>query len=218
MKTIEDITKEIHEAFGNNEYPRDGFLQGSFEGCEPFDEVGPFKGKGDWRTVDPEFLDVHSTALSFFSEAGFRFFLPAYLVADLQGRLRTADPLFHLTHGFSDSTVEVPTKTKVFTRKFDKSAFLNPRRYGAMTWHDYARYRLSVFTKEEAKAIVAYLRYKRDSDSSALDKESIDRALHSFWMERSLSAPSSENMKEQVVEEEEYLAELKSGNGIVPEV
>ena len=95
MKTMEDITKEIHEAFGNNEYPGDGFLQGSFEGCEPFDEVGPFKGKRDWRTVDPEFLDGHADALSFFSEAGFRFFLPAYLVADLRGRLRTADPLLN---------------------------------------------------------------------------------------------------------------------------
>jgi len=66
MATIEDIIKEIHEAFGNNEYPGDGFLQGSFEGCEPYDEVGAFKGKRDWRTVDPEFLDGHASALSFF--------------------------------------------------------------------------------------------------------------------------------------------------------
>jgi len=213
MKDTEDIIKEIHEAFGNNEYPGDAFLQGSFEGCEPFDEVGPFKGKTDWRTVDPEFLDGHAAALSFFSEAGFRFFLPAYLVADLQGKLRTADPLFHLTHGFSDSSVEVPTKTRIFTRKFGKSAFLNPRRYGAMIWFDYARYRLSVFTKEEAKAIVTYLRYKRDLDSLGPDKERIDGALQSFWMKRSLEAPSAESLKQHITEEEKYLAELKSGDG-----
>lgn len=211
MKDIEDIIKKIHEAFGNNEYPGDGFLQGSFEGCEPFDEVSPFKGKTDWRTLDPDLLDGHGGALSFFSEAGFRFFLPAYLIADLQGKLSTADPLFHLTHGFSDSSVEVPTKTRVFTRKFGKSAFLNPRRYGAMTWYDHARYRLSIFAKEEAKAIVAYLRYKRDSDSFGLDKERIDGALHSYWMERSLNAPSAESLKEHVAEEEKYLAELKPG-------
>jgi hypothetical protein len=213
MKIIEDIIKEIHEAFGNNIYPGDDFLQGSFEGCEPFDEVGPFKGKTDWRTVDPEFLDSHGTALSFFSEAGFRFFLPAYLVADLQGRLSTADPLFHLTHGFSDSSVEVPTKTQVLTSKFGKSALLNPRRYGAITWYDHARYRLSVFTKEEAKAIVAYLRYKRDSDSSALDQERIDESLHFFWMERSVNAPAAESTKRHVAEEEKYLTELKSDRG-----
>ncbi len=218
MKTIEDIIKEIYEAFGNNEYPGDAFLQGSLEGCEPYDEVGPFKGKKDWRTLNPDFLDGHAAALSFFSEGGFRFFLPAYLVADLQGKLSTADPLFHLTHGFSDSSVQVPTKTKVFTRKFGKSAFLNPRRYGAMIWYDYARYRLSVFTKEETKAIVAYLNYQRDSDSLCLDKERIDGALQSFWIERSLTAPSAESLKGYIAEEEKYLAELKSGAGLVPEL
>lgn len=46
-------------------------------------------------------LDAHYSALSFFSEAAFRFFFPAYLIADLRGELRTADPLFHLTGGFS---------------------------------------------------------------------------------------------------------------------
>ena len=60
MKDIGDIIKEIHEAFGNNEYPVDAFLQGSFEGYEPFEEVGPFKGKTDWRTIDPDFLDGHA--------------------------------------------------------------------------------------------------------------------------------------------------------------
>jgi hypothetical protein len=213
MKALEDILREIHEAFGNNEYPGDVFLQGSFEGCEPFDEVGPFKGKTDWRRLEPEFLDGHASALHFFSEAGFRFFLPAYLVADLQGKLRTADPLFHLTHGFSDSSVEVPTKTRVFTRKLGKSAFLNPRRYGAMTWCDHARYRLSVFTKEEAKAIIAYLKYKRDSDSFGLDKESIDGALNSYWLKRASNAPSTVSLKEHMDEEEKYFAELKSTGG-----
>jgi hypothetical protein len=60
---------------------------------------------------------------------------------------------------------------------------MNPRRYGAMTSHDYARYRLSIFTKEEATAIVAYLRYKRDSDSFGLDKDRIDGALNAYLTE-----------------------------------
>ena len=80
-----------------------------------------------------------------------------------------------------------------------------------MIWYDYARYRLSVFTKEEARAIVAYLRHKRDSDSLGLDKERIDGALHSFWTERSLNAPSNESLKQHIAEEEQYFAELKSG-------
>ena len=82
-----------------------------------------------------------------------------------------------------------------------------------MTSHDYARYRLSVFTKEEANAIIAYLRYKRDSGSFSLEKDCIDGALNSFWVERSLNAPSAESLKQHMAEEEKYFAELKSGSG-----
>ena len=47
-------------------------------------------------------------SLRAFTEGGFRFFMPAYLVAaDLEGLLRTANPVFHLTHGFSDRTVNL---------------------------------------------------------------------------------------------------------------
>jgi hypothetical protein len=63
------------------EHPGNPFLQGSFEGCEPFDEVGAFVGQTDWRTLEPGFLDDHASALSFFSEAGLRCYLPACLVA-----------------------------------------------------------------------------------------------------------------------------------------
>ncbi len=205
----EGIIRKIHEAFGNNEYPGDAFLQGSFEGCEPDEEVGPFEGKTDWRTLDSNFLDGHASALSFFSEAGFRFFLPAYLIADLQDKLSTADPLFHLTHGFSDSSVKVPTKAGVLTRKFGKSVLVNPRRYGAMTSYDYARYRLSIFTKEEAGAIIAYLRYKYDSDSFGVDRDRIDGALTGYWIERAAKAPSAKSLRQHMDEEEKYMANFR---------
>ena len=79
----ESVVRMIRDAFGGNEYPGDPFLQGSFDGCEPFEEVGAFRGKADWISLEAEFLDAHADALSFFSQSGFRFFLPAYLVADL---------------------------------------------------------------------------------------------------------------------------------------
>jgi len=59
--------------------------------------------------------------------------------------------------------------------------FVNPRRYGAMTWYDYARCQLSVFTREEAGAIVAYLEYKWDADPRGLNAEEINAALDTFW-------------------------------------
>ncbi|MFQ5992882.1 MAG: DUF6714 family protein [Nitrospiraceae bacterium] len=208
MSDRETVINHIREAFAKVEYPGDDFLQGSFDGCEPYEVVNPFKGRNDWRAVDAEFLDAHYDALSFFSEGGFRFFLPAYLIADLQDTLQTADPVFHLTHGFSDGSVEVPGKTRTFVRRFGKSALVNPRRYGAMTSYDYARYRLSVFTKEEAQAIVAYLKYRRDADPHMLDKDRIDAALNLFWLDRAANAPVVESLKHHVEEMTNFVAEM----------
>lgn len=206
MTSKKAIIRQIREAFGGNEYPGDAFLQGSFEGCEPYDEVSPFRGREDWSAITPAFLDCHYSALAFFSEAGFRYFLPAYLIADLQDHLKTADPLFHLTHGFCDVKVEVPTPAGVFTRTSGGRVLVNPRRYGAMTSYDYARYRLSVFTREEAVAIVAYLRYRREADSDGLDKGRIIAALDLFWLDKATSAPSAESLRRHDQEEADFLA------------
>ena len=203
------VIKRIYAAFRDNEYPGDQYLQGSVEGCEPFEEVGPFQGRVDWQSIEPEFLDARADALSFFSEAGFRFFLPAFLIADVKGLLLRADPVFHLTGGFSEGTVEAPTKERVFQIKFGKSQFVNPRRYGAMTFYDYARYRLSVFTREEARAIVADLNYKRDAgDATHLDREAIDAALNAYWLARAQGAPTAEDLKNYLKEQAEYLAAI----------
>jgi hypothetical protein len=208
MSDREMVIEKIQRAFAGTEHPGARFLQGSFEGCEPYEEIGPFEEVEDWRGIDAGFLDGHASALSFFSEAGFRYFLPAYLIADLRGQLWTADPLFHLTHGFSDWTTEVPAGDRTFVLRHGRTAFINPRRYGAMTSYDYARYRLSVFTREEAGAIVAYLQFKRDSDPDVIDSESIDAALESFWLERARTAPPAANLKQHLAEQEEYLAAI----------
>lgn len=207
------VIEKIYDAFSRNVFPGETFLQGSFEGCEPYEEVGPFRDKKDWKGIDSDFLDAHAGALCFFSEAGFRFFLPAYLIADLNGQLSIADPLFHLTYGFYDIAVNVPKKDRVFVLRSGKSELLNPRRYGALTSYDCARYRLSVFTREEAGAIVAYLKYKRDFDPDVIEKERIGSALDLFWLERERTAPLAESLKKHIAEQEEYLAAIRSDIG-----
>jgi len=199
------VIKQIREAFRATEHPGDAFLQGSQEGCEPAEVTAPFKGITHWTQVDPAILDPNYTALSFFSEGGFRHFLPAFLVADLQGRLQTADPLFHLTNGFSDKVVKIPAGPRVFEKIIGKSAFVNPRRYGAMTWQDHARGQLSIFTREEACAIVAYLEYKRDADPDGLNTEEINAALGAFWRERAKQAPTQEALRQHEAAEADYM-------------
>jgi hypothetical protein len=211
MSDREAVIARILAAFGNNTHPGGGFLQGSFDGCEPYEQVSPFATRVDWKGIEPSFLDAHAEALSFFSEAGFRFFLPAYLIADLRGQLSVADPLFHLTHGFSDRTTEIPANGRTFVIRYGESAFINPRRYGAATFYEYARYRLSVFTREEASAIVAYLRFKRDLDPDVFDREAIVAALDLFWLEREQTAPQAASLEQHIAEQEEYLAAIRSG-------
>jgi hypothetical protein len=206
----EEVIDQIQRAFGANPYPGDAFLQGSFDGCEPYDEVGAFVGKTDWSKLDSKMLDGHYCALSFFSECGFRFFLPAYLIADLREELLTADPLFHLWHGFANVSSEVPVGSQTFRRNSSGKTLLNPKRYGAMTWSDYARHRLSVFTREEAKAIVAYMTYKRERDATGLDKSRIDAALEEFWLDRAENAPSREILATHLQEEERFTTALQS--------
>src|SRR3712207_5078755 len=90
-------------------------------------------------------------------------------------------------------------------------AFINPRRYGAATSYDYARYRLSVFTREEASAIVSYLKYKRDFDEDVVEQGDIDAALDSFWLEREQKAPLAASLERYIAEQEEYLAAIRLG-------
>jgi hypothetical protein len=213
MKDNKIIIEKIYQAFRNSEYPGDDFLLGSTEGREPFEEIEPFKGQLDWRKVDPELLDRHSAALNFFSEAGLSFFLPAYLIADLKGELQYADPVFTLTHGFSDLSIEHKIGSQVFKRRTGRSAFINPLRYGAMTFNDYARYRLSIFSREEAEAIVQYLRHKQQNDQLGIDYDQIESALVSFWLERVDNAPTSEQIEEYLHEERDYIEALNSNFG-----
>jgi hypothetical protein len=72
MADKEKIKDQIRTAFATVEYPGDSCLRGSNEGDEPFLVEQDFKGKTDWRTLDPEFIDQapdgFSSALSFFSD------------------------------------------------------------------------------------------------------------------------------------------------------
>lgn len=211
MPDRRQVIEHIRQAFRDTERPGDAFLQGSHEGCEPGESVAPFIGVADWSQLDAEILDASYTALSFFSEGGFRYFLPAYLIADLEERLQTADPVFHLTNGFSDKVVKIPAGQRIYEKRIGKSAFVNPQRYGAMTWQDHARRQLSVFTREEAGAIVAYLEYKRDQDSHGLNAQEINAAPDGFWRDRAATGPTQQAIRQHLKEEADYLNDIGDG-------
>jgi hypothetical protein len=166
----------IHQAFADVEYPGDCCLRGSNEGDEPYLLEREFSGKSDWRALDSGFLDQapdgYSSALSFFSDEAFRFYLPAYLVADIDGRLARTTPVFNLTHGLGDHA---------------RTEKVNPRRYGARTWFETASYKLAVFNQMQAAAIIAYLEFKREADDLLYGTD-VDQALANYWNHR-VTAP-----------------------------
>lgn len=208
----DQLIELIREAFAETEHPGDGFLLGSREGDDGFEAIAPFRGVTDWSTIDPAVLDEHYDALSFFSEGGFRFFLPAFLVADINDRLQTADAVFHLAGSFHDTTVRVPVGDQVLEKRIGKSVFVNPRRYGAMTFEDYARFRLSVFTREESTAIVAYLEYRRDLPN-AVDVADITAALDLFWRDRAAHGPAGSDLAEHLSAEAQFMGEVAAEGG-----
>jgi len=209
MSDTDAVIEQIRAAFRETPYPGDPFLQGNFEGPEPYEEAEAFLGQDDWEALDPEMLDAHSEALSFLSEGALRFFLPAWLIADLRGELERASPLFHLTMGFHRTSVEVPVGNRRFERQGGGRVLINPRRYGAIRFLEYERYRLSVFTREESGAIVAYLEARRAADEHDIETPAIDAALEGFWYERAENAPTTAELAEHVEREAEYLAALE---------
>jgi hypothetical protein len=201
----DQVVQAIRIAFEATPHPGDPFLQGSFDGEEPYEEIAHFKGKPDWSVLEPTFLDARYCALSFFSEGGFRFYLPAYLIADVRRQLQTADPAFHLIHGFSDHSHAEQQNGRVVVRRWGGSHLLNPRRYGAMTWYDHARYRLSVFSREEAQGIVTYLRWRQAPEQVMGEEEatSIEAALRKFWLERARTAATAADLRRRVAEDQQ---------------
>lgn len=200
----------IDRSFSHATYPGDAFLAGSRDGCEPDETVSQFFGIPDWRAAGAELLDGCYDALSFFSEGGLRFFLPAYLVADLGGRLQTADPVFHLTHGFLQTEHPYEGVSRVFNRRTGGAVLLNPLRYGAASWQDQARWRLSVFCREEAAAIVEYLRFRRAHDTDGFDEPAIDAALAAFWEGRAAHAPTAAEIAAHLAEEQAFAEDVKA--------
>ncbi len=167
----DQLVAVIQQAFADVEYPGDWCLRGSNEGDEPFRVESEFKGKSDRYSLDPAFLDSSpaglATALYFFSHEAFRFYLPAYLIADVGGQLRRTDPVHALTHGLTDR---------------DRVTRINPRRYGARTTFESSSHRLSVFDVPQAAAIIEYLKFRRVS--CEFQRNAIDQALANFWRGR----------------------------------
>jgi hypothetical protein len=162
------LIQQIEIAFTDVEYPGDRDITDSTYGEEPEALKREFIGKKDWRSLEPKFLDQAPegwrTALSFFSDRAFHFYLPAYLIADLQGELREVCPEFHLCYGITP------------THEHQKIAEI----WGGGTVGTRARHRFDQFNTEQATTIIAYLQCQL----SKYEDQEIIQALDNYWLTR----------------------------------
>ena len=169
MPNPQRVQEAIRRAFASSVYPGDDQLRGSDMGDEPYEVEQAFRGKRRWQDLDPRWLDEVpdglSSALSFLSDAAFRFYLPAYLLADLNEQLERVTPVFHLTQEF-------------LNRNLGKA--INPRVCGELTWDQYGRQRCDPLTHEQTAAIVDYLRVM--ARRNEFDNSAIDQALSNYWL------------------------------------
>ena len=165
---VEFLKAQIETAFADVTYPGDHDLTSSTYGEEPEALKREFKGKRDWRKLDAKFLDLAPegwrTALSFFSDRAFVFYLPAYLLADLQEELLEVTVEFYLCYGLTPKTAN------------EKIAEI----WGGGTTGQGATRRYDQFNPQQVAAIIAYLRWKLEQQPD----EDIVQALEGYWLAR----------------------------------
>jgi Family of unknown function (DUF6714) len=171
--STERLQQLIREAFAATPHPVDDALVRS-PGDEPAEVAALFRGHDDWGALAPDFLDragaASPSALSFFSPAAFRFYLPAYLVADLAGQLTHTDPLFYLYFGLDDTS---------------RNRLVRVAGSADRSWWEVQQTHFAGFTRTEAAAIVAYLEWKLDLGTLAeFERRSVVEALRNYWLER----------------------------------
>lgn len=176
MRHTDTLKQTIHEAFADVEAPPEWCLVRSREDEEASLLEAEFRPvlHQHWFELPHGFLDRapagYGSALSFFSDEAFRFYLPAYPTAAVEGHLQQAEPTFHLTNRLYPPINLTP---------------VNPRRYGARTWLDSAAYRHSLFTRAQCVAIIAFLRWVAQSlETSPDQRQQIQDAIAGYWSTR----------------------------------
>jgi hypothetical protein len=180
---VADLFQQIREAFAATPYPGDNRLCGSDQGDEPAEYAMELRGLR-WETVHPELLAHCYAALSFLSAEGFRYFLPAFLLADLLEWESNANPVFHLTYGHEGGGIEINQSIlegleNLFGKKGAEVLQGIDYHHRRGERELYAVSRHAGFTRAERLAIIRYLEYRASDD---YERPVIERALAGYWL------------------------------------
>ena len=196
------LCREIRAAFAATPYPGDEALCPSV-GEEPGEIAMGLRGV-PWQSAHPHLLDCCNSALSFLSGAGFRYYLPAFLLVGLLlnelnefDYYGNGDPVFHLTYGLYDKRIDEEDLAAL--SDFTGSGFVSlpnveginrsPQSMQEMfqkvseiqnkiDWSQYSIQRFTSFNREERTAIIHYLEYRAEDEFQAVK---IHQTLEDYW-------------------------------------
>ncbi len=153
---IAALCREIAMAFADTPYPGDDQLCGSM-GYDTAEYAVELRGVR-WQSAHPELLAQKSIALILLTAPGFRYFLPAFLWADLlrseTGFPAKADPRNVLIYGLDTQGDDLGKERGYSIRRF------------------------ADFTRAERIAIIHYLEFQAQDEYQA---SKINEALESYW-------------------------------------
>jgi hypothetical protein len=166
------LAKLITAAFADVPYPGNDDLIESRLSEEALQVEAEFRGCRDWRILSEVFLDQApgglGSALTFFSDGAFHFYIAAYMLADLDGKMTQSDPLYHLAPQSMDPRV---------------SGFSAPFYLTLGTWGRATSLRICDFTQDQRFAVAQFLKYRsRLADISEEQLTIIEHTVEKFWL------------------------------------
>lgn len=157
-----ELIQKINTAFLEREFPGNNQLVNNSYGEEPALVRNHFFEQSNWNLLSPEFIDFDG-ALSFFSDEAFRFYIPAFMIADLNEQLNFNNPAVRLCW-----SVTPQSENKKIAKVF-----------GGKTIGELAKACFNEFSVEEKNAIISYLQWKLVKDENDLI---IAQALTNYWL------------------------------------
>lgn len=167
----DDLIQKIVDAFSGIEFPGDDKLVNPSYDEEPDLVRNHFVGQNNWNKLTPEFIDFDG-ALSYFSNEAFRFYIPAFMIADIHGELKNNDPTVPLCWSLIP-----PSETQKIAKV-----------WGGGTMKSQSSERFKDFSEEQISSIIFYLQWKLLQDEYYKNDLIIEQALKNYWLQLNKNA------------------------------
>ena len=151
----EALRRQIEAAFANAPYPGDDHIGFDADDWESAELARAFKGR-HWQELSPAELQYHSS--SFLSLEGFRYYLPAYLLAALEDH---GNLMPHTVYGLTLPQGSSPEEQRLRAWQLE---------------------RFEGLSSTQKRAVRAFLEYARDEASHYFSQGQEPRlALERYW-------------------------------------